>query len=124
MTGKGKYRLFITDPDAGQVACIATIREEGPTEKGVHSQFALRLKVKNCQITEIETLIVRPEMPMASPGASPVPRFPNGADLYEKMGVPHRVYLEAIPFEERMSRAELIKTANVYFSGLEKNDGL
>ena len=29
MTGKGKYRLFVTDPEAGQVACLATIREEG-----------------------------------------------------------------------------------------------
>ena len=64
MTGKGKYRLFVTDPDAGQVACIATIREEGRSEEGVHSQFAIRLKVKNRQITEIETLVVRPEVPM------------------------------------------------------------
>ncbi len=123
MTGKGKYRLFVTDPDAGQVACLATIREEGRTEEGVHSQFALRLRVKNRQITEIETLVVRPDTPMGPPGAA-APRFPNGADLYEKMGVPHEVYLKTIPPEERMSRADLIKTANMYFSGLEKNDGL
>ena len=123
MTGKGKYRLFVTDPDAGQVACIATIREEGPTEEGVHSQFAIRLRVKNRRITEIETLVVRPEMPMGPPGAAPAPRFPNGADLYERMGKPHPVYLEAIPPDERMSREDLIKTANMYFSGMEKNDG-
>jgi len=124
MTGKGKYRLFVADPEAGQIACLATIREEGPTEEGVHSQFALRLKIKNRQITEIETLVVRPEMPMGPPSTSPAPRFPNAADLYEKMGVPDEVYLSAIPPEERMSRADLIKTANMYFSGLEKNDGL
>jgi len=28
MIGKGKYRLFVTDPEAGQVAFIGTIREE------------------------------------------------------------------------------------------------
>src|SRR5438477_11907968 len=28
VTGKGKYRLFVTDPDAGQVAFIGTVREE------------------------------------------------------------------------------------------------
>jgi len=33
MTGKGKYRLFVTDPEAGQVACMATIREEGAPKK-------------------------------------------------------------------------------------------
>ena len=124
MTGKGKYRLFVTDPEAGQVACIATIREEGRTEEGVHSQFALRLKVKNRRITEIETLVVRPDTPMGPSSPASAPRFPNGADLYEKMGSPHPLYLETIPPEERMSREALIKVANMYFSGLEKNDGL
>jgi hypothetical protein len=38
------------------------------------------LKIRNRQITEIETLVVRPEMPMGSPGTSPAPRFPNGED--------------------------------------------
>ena len=124
MTGKGKYRLFVTDPEAGQVTCLATIREEGPTEEGVHSQLGLRLKVVNRKITEIESLVVRPKMPMGPPGSTPAPMFPNGADLYEKMGTPHPVYLETIPPEERMSREELIRVANMYFSGLEKNDGL
>jgi hypothetical protein len=123
MTGKGKYRLFVTDPDAGQVACITTIREEGRTKDGVHSQFALRLKVRNRQIKEIETLVVRPRTPAGPPASASAPAFPNGADLYEKMGTPHPLYLEAIPPGERMSRKELIKVANMYFSGLEKNDG-
>ena len=34
MAAKGRYRLFVTDPDAGQVACFATIREEGNTPEG------------------------------------------------------------------------------------------
>ncbi len=124
MTAKGKYRLFVTDPEAGQVACLATIREEGNTEEGTAATIALRLRVKNRQITEIETLVVRPQLPIGPPGSAPAePRFPNGAEIYEKMGVPHPVYLETIPPEERMSREDLIKTANMYFSGLEKNDG-
>jgi hypothetical protein len=124
MTGKGKYRLFVTDPDAGQVACLATIREEGPTEAGIASAIALRLKIRNGQITEIETLIPRPQMPMGPAGsAAAAPRFPSTAELYEKMGTPHPLYLETIPPAERMSRADLIRVANMYFSGLEKNDG-
>jgi hypothetical protein len=29
MTGKGKYKLFVTDPEAGEVAFLGTIVEEG-----------------------------------------------------------------------------------------------
>jgi hypothetical protein len=124
MTGKGKYRLFATDPEAGQVTCFATIREEGLTPEGKAAAIALRLKVENRQITEIESLVVRPQMPMGPPGsAAPAPMFPSAADVMEKMGTPDPVYLEAIPPAERMSREDLIKTANMYFSGLEKNDG-
>jgi hypothetical protein len=39
------------------------------------------------------------------------------------MGSPHKVFLEAIPEAERASREELVKTANCYFTGLQKNDG-
>ncbi|MEJ2109288.1 MAG: hypothetical protein P8Z37_05130 [Acidobacteriota bacterium] len=122
MTGKGKYRLFVTDPDAGQVACIATIREEGRTEEGVHSQFGIRLRIKNREITEIETLVARPRTPAGPPGGEAT-RSSYGAEGYEKMGEPHPVYLETIPLEERMSREDLIRIANMYFSGMEKNDG-
>jgi hypothetical protein len=124
MTGKGKYRLFVTDPEAGQVACIATIREEGSAPEGTGAVMNLRLRVKNRQITEIETLVVRPQTSMGPPGgAGGSFRMPSVADTLEKLGVPHRLYLEAIPPAERMSRSELIRVANMYFSGLEKNDG-
>lgn len=124
MTGKGKYRLFVTDPEAGQVACMATIREEGNTKEGTAAVIALRLRVKKRQITEIETLVVRPQMPMGPPGgAAAAPRLPSAADNLEKLGVPHHVYTETIPPGERMSRKDLIRVANMYFSGLEKNDG-
>jgi hypothetical protein len=124
MTAKGKYRLFVTDPEAGQVACMATIREEGNTPEGTGAVMALRLKVTNRQITEIESLVVRPQTPIGPPGgAGAAPRFPNPYDTLEKLGVPHHVYTETIPPNERMSRKDLIRVANMYFSGLEKNDG-
>ena len=60
MVGKGKYRLFVDDPQAGSVAFIGTIKEEGRTESmPIGSVIALRLKVVNRQITEAETLVVR-----------------------------------------------------------------
>ena len=123
MTGKGKYRLFVTDPEAGQVACMATIREEGNTKEGTAASIGLRLKVVKRQITEIETLVVRPPMQTGPPGSPATPPRPSSADNLEKLGVPHPLYLETIPPAERMSRAELIRISDMYFSGLEKNDG-
>jgi hypothetical protein len=59
VTGKGTYRLFVTDAEAGQVTFIGTIREEARGPEGSPSALALRLKVRNRQITEIETLVIR-----------------------------------------------------------------
>src|SRR5215470_5813487 len=56
VTGKGTYRLFVTDAEAGQVTFIGTVREEARGPEGTPSAIALRLKVRNRQITEIETL--------------------------------------------------------------------
>jgi hypothetical protein len=124
MTAKGKYRLFVTDTDAGQVACFATIREEGNSPEGTGAVIALRLKVVNRQITEIESIVVRPQISMGPRSAAKTaPAFPSAFDNLEKMGVPHHLYTEAIPPNERMSRKDLIRVANMYFSGLEKNDG-
>jgi hypothetical protein len=125
MIGKGKYRLFVADPEAGQVACIATIREEGRGNEGVASPIALRLRIKDGRITEIESLVVRPTQPAGPPSknGSGAPARPSPAETMEKMGVPNQVYLETIPPTERMSREDLIRVANMYFSGMEKNDG-
>ena len=129
MTAKGPYRLFVTDPEAGQVAFIGTVREEGRNAGGVPAAIALRLKVENRQIIEIETLMIRATAAQpagrggapAAPGAQPA--FTGAPVNMERLGKPHASFLEVIPPAERMSRDDLIKTANMYFSGMEKNDG-
>ncbi len=64
MQGKGKYRLFVTDVPAGQVAFFGTIEEDNrDPAKGNGSLIALRLRVPDGQITEIEQLVVRDERP-------------------------------------------------------------
>jgi hypothetical protein len=123
MIAKGKYRLFVTDPEAGQVACMATVREEGNTKEGTGAVINLRLKIVDRKITEIETIVVRPPMQTGRAGAAAAPPRPSAADNLEKLGAPHHLYLETIPPAERMSRADLIRVANMYFAGLEKNDG-
>jgi hypothetical protein len=129
VTGKGTYRLFVTDAEAGQVTFIGTIREEARGPEGSPSALALRLKVRNRQITEIETLVIRSTIPPnaagrgAAPAPAATPTYTGAAVNLEKLGKPHRLFMETVPPAERMSRADLIKTADMYFSGMEKNDG-
>jgi hypothetical protein len=144
---KGKYRLFVTDVEAGQVAFIGTITEGatpapwasaaaggargqgaarggpapaapgapaaprgggGSSTQGGPSAIALRLKVVNRQITEMENLIVR------NAGA---------AQNIEAAGSPHPLFTQAVPPAERMSRADLFRISNMYFTGMQQNDG-
>lgn len=109
MAAKGTYRLFVTDTQTGEVAFLGTIREQGRNAgEQVGDVIALRLKVVNRQIPEVETLVVRNE------------RF---AQNFEKIGTPNHLFQEAVPPAERMSREDLIKTANMYFTGMQQNDG-
>ena len=100
MTAKGTYRLFVTDVEAQQVAFLGSI-----TESGTGAVIGLRLKIRNNQIAEAEHF---------------VQRSPNSAAGFERIGYK---WTEAVPVAERMSREELVKTANMYFSGMQKNDG-
>jgi hypothetical protein len=113
---KGKYRLFVTDPTASQVTVLATIQEDHRDADNFNgSLIALRLRVANREITEVEQIVFR---------------FPNETGdranaTYKRVDAmaTHPKYLQAVPAGERMSRAELISQGNKYFSGMQKNDG-
>ena len=108
MRAKGSYRLFVTDVPAGQVVVLATIEEDHrDAGKSTGALLALRLKVKQLQITEIEQMVVRDEKAAARVNAL----------------TPHPLYTQAVPQAERMSRAELIATGDKYFTGMQQNDG-
>ncbi len=102
-SARGSYRLCVADPEAGQAGFFGTIRENGKP-----AILALRLRIVAGEIAEIETLVARDE---------------PGALRLEKLGAPNPVFGAAVPAAERASRDELIKTANTYFTGLERNDG-
>jgi hypothetical protein len=105
---KGHYRLFVTDVPAGQVTFLGTVEEENrDPAKGTPVLMALRLRVKGGKITQIEEIMARDEKPaLAMDGKQVDP-----------------IYLATVPAAERMSRADMIKTADKYFSGMQKNDG-
>jgi hypothetical protein len=123
MSGKGTYKFYVPDIETQQVAFIGTVREGGKsTTDGALVALALRLKIVNNRITEVEQLAIRPDVPLG--GAAPAPsRFAQTGAAVEKMGAPHPVFKEIIPEAKRPSREEMIKTANYYFTGLQRNDG-
>lgn len=119
MSGIGNYKFYVPDIETQQVAFIGTVRENGTNETdGDLVAIALRLKIRNNRITEVEQLAIRPSGTTSSAGD-----FPPTGEGVEAMGDPHPIFREAIPESERMSRADLITTANYYFTGLENNDG-
>jgi hypothetical protein len=108
-SARGKYRLYIADPEDGQVGFYGTVIEN---ETPVYT--ALRLKVEYGLISEIETIVVR------SAGAT---NFPPAGKTMEDKGTPRPQFLRTVPSAKRMSREELIKVANSYFTGLGGNTG-
>ncbi len=110
---KGKYRLFVTDVPAGSVAVLATIQEDHREPAQFNgSLIALRLRVRNNEITEIEQIVVR------GSGDNPNRTY----NTVDNMAT-HPKYLQAVPVNERMSRSDLVTQGNKYFSGIQKNDG-
>ena len=119
MSAKGGYKFYIPDVETQQVAFLGTAREGGGNGQGDGDlvAVAIRLKIVNKLITEAEQLVIRPASDtMGMTGNSSV------GESVEKMGEPHKIFKESIPEKERASREELIKTANYYFSGLQKNN--
>ena len=102
VTGRGRYALRITDAEAGQAVLIGTIREAD-----VPTIIVVRLRVAGERISEIETLVIRNQM---------------AAESLERIGAPRSVWMQPLPAAER-TRAELVRIANMYFSGIERNDG-
>jgi hypothetical protein len=101
----GAEDLRAADTENGQVAYFGVV-----DERGTKSFFALRLKIEDRRISEVETIVDRKGYgpgPFGDPAAmKPVP-----------------VMLEDLPAEARRPRARMIDLANGYFSTLQLNDG-
>jgi hypothetical protein len=124
MSGKGTYKFYVPDVETQQVAFIGTVREGGKsTTDGTLVAIAVRLKIVSGHITEVEQLAIRPQAPLGGAAPATPPRFPPTGEAVEKMGSPNPIFAEVIPAAKRPSREEMIRTANYYFAGLQRNDG-
>ena len=103
ISGRGTYTLHVADHVAGQIVTFSTMREAGTP-----IIVAVRLKVQNQRLTEIETQVARSE---------------NGAKGFEALGSPRAAFSRVTPAADRVPRSELVRIANMYFSGMQLNDG-
>ena len=102
-SGKGAYALELADVERGQAVLMGTIREaDTPTV------LVARLGVVDRRIAEIETLVIRDR---------------ELAERLDTIGEPRRKWYEPVAAAKQLPRAELVRIANMYFSGIERNDG-
>jgi hypothetical protein len=112
-TARGKYKLYVADPEAGQIGYYGTLSENGAMD-----YLALRLKVTEALIGEIEVIVARPSEMPGSSGA-----MASAGQALEQKGQPRPEFLQTVPPAERMSRQKLIEIANSYFTGLANQTG-
>lgn len=103
VTGRGRYALTIADVETAQAVRIGTIREAD-----VATIVVIRVKVTAERIAEVETLVVRNQM---------------AAESLDSIGAPRSIWMQTLPAGERTPRADVVRIANMYFSGIERNDG-
>lgn len=93
-----KFRLYFADPQRGAVGFIGLLGENDTSVP-----VALRLKVVNGQVTQAETIVAR---------NTPFARA-------EGFVAPNPVLLTSVKAADRVSRQELIRIADSYFTGLD-----
>ena len=99
--GKGAFAIYVPDPKLQQGGWIGLIERDGTPVL-----LALRLKLEGQRITEAEHLIAEP----------------TGGDLRHLVR-PRRGLLAAIPEDERLPHAELMRIGASYYDALDDNDG-
>ena len=117
-TGIGKYKLIVSDPQSQQVGFLGTIfANERPTT------LALRLKLENRKISEIETLVTVSNPPPAAGKAAPQGPAPApvGAAALDPMTL-DPTFTQSVPEGERRTREQLMAAANAYYDALERGD--
>jgi hypothetical protein len=92
------FRLYFADPESGQVGFIGEMKESD-----IPVQIALRLKIADKKITEAETIVSRT----------------TGFAKPENFVKPVPVLVQDVPLKGRLARAELIRIADSYFTGLD-----
>jgi hypothetical protein len=104
ITALDSYEMRFADPATGGVAIFGVVEETT-----TRSPYALRLKVVEGSVAEVETIVVRKDdagIPFVTADIKSVP-----------------VWDTMIPAAQRTPRQQMINAANGYFETLQRNDG-
>lgn len=100
----GTFKLYIEDPETGQVAFYGTAKENGATVL-----LGVRLKQRAERLSEIETFVIRQATGVHGTFDALVSAPPE--------------WEQTVPANERSSRKELEHDANQYFNGIVQGNG-
>ena len=100
LTARGGWRMTVADVETGHVAFFGSVREDD-----IPAVIAVHLTVKNGRIPAAEVFLQRNE---------------KSAQGFDTIGYQ---WTDTVPQAQRLSRTELLRVANLYFSGMEKNNG-
>jgi hypothetical protein len=101
------YRVDVIDEEEGQVGLLGRI-----SENGNNNWYGVRLRVEpDGKVSEIEVLVNRSLSgpPAGGAGGAPPRQFTD----------PHPLMMQAVPPAQRLSRAELARISNTYFTGID-----
>jgi hypothetical protein len=100
-SGPTDFKIYAADPDSGEIGFMGVIGE-----KGKPTIAAVRLKVADRKITEIDHLVVHGDGPLN----------PNMSKLRPAL-------LERVPKLERVPREKMREIANAYYEAIVQDDG-
>jgi hypothetical protein len=96
------FKIYVPDPVAQQVGFIGVMGD-----KGAPALIALRLKLTDGEINEIEHLLARN----------------LGERNLANLQVPRQAFHTTVSAEQRMSREQLLRIGRSYYDALDDNDG-
>jgi len=109
-TARGRYHIIVADPESRQAGFVGTLMENG---RPIY--LALRIRIDEEKIAEIETVVARGGTGGAS-GASP-------GQQMEDRGTPRPQFRRTVPARDRMTREALVAAADSYFAKLQGSTG-
>ncbi len=105
ISGFGPYDVKFADTKTGNVGYLGVVQETH-----TNSPFAMRIKVVDGKIAEVETIVARP-----AAGATPNPNLERYVDKEN--------FRSTLSPAERSPRAKMIELVKGYFDTLQQNNG-
>jgi hypothetical protein len=100
----GSFKLYAADPVTGNVVYYGTVKENGQL-----ALFAVRLRERERQLTEIESFVIR--------------KATGVHGTFEALTQSDPIWSQPLAAAERVPREAMIHAADQYFNGIEQGNG-